>query len=103
MHKNKKGNICRLVPKTYGNYELGNGEKTVIYFGRSDSDLRARLLTHHNEKKGNFEFFRFETAKNTVEAYHEECRLWHLRGEYTKNMPCKHCSYGKIRIHGWGG
>ena len=42
-------------------------------------------MRHHNNQKENFEYFRFETAKNAVEAYHEECRHWHLRGEYTKN------------------
>lgn len=114
MIRNQHNTICRLVPKTSGNYELANDNKVVIYSGRSDNDLRARLLRHHNNQKENFEYFRFETAKNAVEAYHEECRHWHLRGEYTKNkihpampkgknVPCKHCNYGKIRIHGWGG
>ena len=69
---------------TPGNYELADINKDVVYVGRSDRNLRARLLNH--QKTGKYEYFRFTTAKNSIEAFDEECRGWHLRKDFTKNI-----------------
>ncbi|MFQ5910859.1 MAG: hypothetical protein ACE5IJ_09105 [Thermoplasmata archaeon] len=47
----------------------------VRYVGRSDSDVRARLLQHVRE--GDYNYFWVVHESDPVAAFLRECRLWH--------------------------
>ncbi|MCH8979609.1 MAG: hypothetical protein IH945_10270 [Armatimonadetes bacterium] len=70
-----------VAPNRIGNYALGrygtkNVEKfIVLYVGRSDSDVQARLLEHAAEKK--HKLFRYSYAESAAEAFEKECRNYH--------------------------
>jgi|ADGO01.1.fsa_nt_gi GIY-YIG catalytic domain. len=38
--------IVQVVPQTAGVYALYDGNGYLIYYGRSDNDIRSRLLSH---------------------------------------------------------
>ncbi len=61
-----------------GNYALGylNKENTFIvqYVGRSDSDVRGRLLQHIDE---GYEAFKFSYATSPKAAFEKECKNYH--------------------------
>ena len=61
-----------------GNYALGylnkNNEFVVQYVGRSDSDVRERLLQHIGEK---YEAFKFSYATSPKAAFEKECKNYH--------------------------
>lgn len=67
-----------------GNYALGyendNGSFLVKYVGRSDTDLRRRLIEHYNNRE-TYEFFKFKYAKSVEDTFIEECRNYHDFGE----------------------
>ncbi|MBY3618572.1 hypothetical protein HGO21_03320 [Acinetobacter sp. CUI P1] len=60
-----------------GVYMLGDNEHGFIakYIGRSDNCLQTRLVTHNYLYK--YDYFVFEYANSTDEAYRLECQLWH--------------------------
>lgn len=69
-----------------GFYRLGtmvDGQFHPSYFGRSDTDIRRRLLEH--AKKGWFTHFRIRPADSVKQAFEQECRDWHLHGEEMTN------------------
>lgn len=69
-----------------------NKKYLVRYVGRSDSDLKVRLKQHCSE---GYDAFWFEYVKSPLEAYLEECRLYHhykgdiglLDNEYHPDAP----------------
>ena len=69
------------------NYALGykndKGTFIVQYVGRSDTDLRRRLIKHITDGE-KFEYFKFSYAKNVESAFKEECRNYHDFGENEK-------------------
>lgn len=79
--------VRQVVPSDVtGFYRLGfirNGKFRTLYFGRSDSDLQQRLLTHAG--KGWYDHFTFEVTNTIGEAYRLECRDWHLHGDRLRN------------------
>ncbi len=73
--------VDKAVPHgLIGTYLLGtktkNGTFVPQYVGRSDVDLRRRLLQH--AEAGGFEWFALMPAETIFEAYQVECRGWHL-------------------------
>ena len=59
-----------------GAYSLGsNTSTTPQYVGRSDTDLRRRLLQH--SVKGRFDWFIATPTKDSYSAFYLECRSWH--------------------------
>jgi len=63
--------------KSPGAYVLGpiapNQKLTVKYVGRSDADLPNRL----KQWVGKYPAFMYVYAPTAVEAYHQECELYH--------------------------
>lgn len=47
----------------------------VRYVGRSDANVRSRLLQHVSD--GEYRFFWVVHESNSVDAFLRECRLWH--------------------------
>lgn len=61
--------VTRVSP---GSYVLSN-DGTARYAGRSDIDLRSRLLDH----VGKYARFWFEYAPSAKAAFEQECYLYH--------------------------
>ncbi len=79
-----KENIDNEITKTSaGNYALGykddKGGFAVCYVGRSDSDVKDRLMKHLDDKK-KYTSFKFSYASSPKEAYEKECRNYHEWG-----------------------
>ena len=78
-----------LLPvRVSGSYLLGAPRPTgngfeVTYVGRSDKDLRRRLLEHCAAGKASL--FKFQPHKNATEAFLSECYLWHATREDGRN------------------
>ncbi len=70
-------NITENVPETLGAYVLGFQKADsfiVSYVGRSDTNLRDRLLQHIGEKYTDFKFITLSSVK---EAFEKECTVYH--------------------------
>ncbi len=68
-----------------GNYALGYiKDKTfyVKYVGRSDSDLKARLLNHVSS--GKYNMFKYSYTTSLKAAFEKECQNFHDFGETKK-------------------
>ena len=77
-YKMETKTIATFVMKTSaGNYCLTHSRNTskIAYTGRSDSDLKNRLLTW--AEKGKYSQFFFSYASSAKEAFLNECRLYH--------------------------
>jgi len=59
-----------------GVYFLSRNGKRADYVGRSDDDLRARLITSAKEDTG-YTHFWFEYASSPRDAYWLECQYYH--------------------------
>ena len=62
-----------------GNYALGHKSDDtfyVSYVGRSDSDVRGRLLSWAG-KKSKYESFKYAYASSPKAAFEKECRNYH--------------------------
>ena len=81
------GNIEKNVSKTSaGNYALGRTEGStfyVLYVGRSDTDVKSRLLSWAAEKT-KYTKFKFSYADTIKEAFEKECQNYHDFGESEK-------------------
>jgi len=89
-----------------GMYVLGDYEEDyfkVGYVGRSDTDIRKRLLQH--SKNNEYDYF-FAIPTDTIfEAYKLECREWHrffdinnsIHPDAPNNLPykCPYCNAAK--------
>lgn len=94
--------VPERVPGVYilGKFETYKGF-TPVYVGRSDSDVRARLLSHCTVLMAQYFLARECTCPR--QAFHKECFYWHaLRGSggllnlYHPDSPsglCLHCPY----------
>ena len=60
----------------YGVYVITNSQGTVLYVGRSDTNLQRRIKDHIREKTEYNKFY-YEEATSKREAYEKECYLWH--------------------------
>jgi hypothetical protein len=72
--------INNIVPESIGAYVLGfqGGTFIVSYVGRSDNNLRDRLLKHIGEEYTDFKFIILSSVK---EAFERECIVYHDFGE----------------------
>jgi hypothetical protein len=69
--------INRVVPQSIGVYILGYYDGTSFkaqYVGRSDYNLRSRLISHLNE---NYSHFKFQQFDSRLAAFEKECILYH--------------------------
>lgn len=74
-------NIINNVPETLGAYVLGFQKPDtfiVSYVGRSDINLRDRLLKHIGER---YTDFKFQCLTSKEETFYKECNLYHDFGE----------------------
>ncbi len=78
-HENVNFNVPKATPGAYVLGHRKDGALIVDYVGRSDNDLRERLLLHAGEKK--YERFKFKVFGTVEEAFAKECQLWHDFGE----------------------
>ena len=78
--------VNKTITKTSaGNYALGyTKDKTfyVKYVGRSDSDLKARLLSH--VASGKYDRFKYSYATSPKATFEKECQNFHDFGETKK-------------------
>ena len=75
-----------ITKKSAGNYALGYmNDKTfiVLYVGRSDSDLKERLLSWVG-KDSKYKQFKYSYAETIKEAFLKECNNFHDFGEVEK-------------------
>ena len=72
-----QGIDTELTQKSAGVYALDraheDGPFHISYVGRSDTDLRARLLEH----AGKYKRFKYDYFGSPEEAFASECRLYH--------------------------
>jgi len=96
--------------KSIGSYLLGyidpEDEFIPLYPGRSDTNLRNRLYKHVSF--GDFTHFRFFPTQRVRDAYHQECRDYHLLHRsgitniihpgHPKGLPysCPYCPKGGV-------
>ena len=72
-------NIAYHVTRTSaGNYLLLNQRGNIRYVGRSDTNVRDRLLQHVGE---GYAEFKFSYATSAKDAFETECRNYHDYGE----------------------
>ncbi len=68
-----------VTKESAGNYSLGyindNGKFAVCYVGRSDSDVKDRLL--YWAENSSQTSFKFSYAANAKSAYEKECKNYH--------------------------
>lgn len=67
-----------ILVKSAGNYGLGyssNSSFTVLYVGRSDSDVNARLKCWVGNPR--YSQFKFSYATSPKAAFEKECRNYH--------------------------
>ncbi len=73
-----------LIPSGLcGSYTLFSAAGSPTYTGRSDSDLRERLLTHAADARG--DYFRFDIHSSAEQAYLAECSAYHAWGPSLEN------------------
>lgn len=76
--------VRALIPSgkagTYLLYRSGR----PIYAGRSDEDLRNRLVTHAQTKRA--DYFGYATYPDAERAFDMECALFHTLGHKTTNL-----------------
>jgi len=76
-----------LIPnRAAGFYRLGTNDQNRFrpeYFGRSDTRLRERLVSHARDERA--ERFQALVTDNIRRAFELECREWHLRGDRLEN------------------
>jgi hypothetical protein len=69
----------KVTRKSPGNYALGekngNGTFTVGYVGRSDSDVRERLISWVDKTRR--PLFKFSYATSAKAAFEKECNNYH--------------------------
>ncbi|MBI2861944.1 MAG: hypothetical protein HYX89_03895 [Chloroflexi bacterium] len=65
--------VRRLVTRTSPGVYILSHDTVARYVGRSDTDVRQRLLDHI----GTYRYFWFEYAVSDREAFYGECQLYH--------------------------
>ena len=92
-----------ITAKSPGVYLLGYTANGIFYVqrtGRSDVNLNARLKSA--EYSGQYREFKTRYCPTDVQAFHDECALWHAYGGSNnpyhparpagKNLHCNHCN-----------
>jgi predicted GIY-YIG superfamily endonuclease len=78
------------VPQSAGVYALYDGGLVVIYYGMSESDIKARLLAHYNGTSGNCHrsatLFNYELTKSA--ASRESALVAEFKMAYKKLPKC---------------
>jgi hypothetical protein len=72
-----------IPPRLIGTYVLYTAHGRPIYVGRSDTDVRRRLLRHCTDRHG--DYFTYDMHHTTVNAYDVECALFHLLAAEVSN------------------
>ena len=76
--------IRKVVPaRRPGTYRLHRRD-AVIYLGRSDTDLRRRLLEHAISRRGDHFTWQIHTDAHT--AWTDECSQWHDLPRLAENL-----------------
>lgn len=77
--------IRALIPShRVGTYVLSH-DTHVVYIGRSDTDLRRRLI-EHARNRGPSIYFTYAIHRSSLLAYDDECSLFHAVGDSATNM-----------------
>ena len=58
-----------------GAYILSRGNEVAHYIGRSDADIKARLMQHLRD--GIYKQFWFDITSSALEAFYLECEWYH--------------------------
>jgi hypothetical protein len=66
-----------------GTYRLIRDE-AVVYLGRSDTDLRRRLLEHAIGRRG--DYFTWQMHSSAPSAWTDECSQWHDLPRLAENL-----------------
>ena len=69
--------VATVTRKSPSVYVLSRNGKTAHYVGRSDQDLRARLLDHATS---GYNAFWYDYATSPRDAFYKECTLYHRYG-----------------------
>lgn len=72
--------VPHRVPGTYRLHLRGS----VVYLGRSDTNLRRRLLEHSANRRG--EHFTWQVHRSAMTAYADECSQWHDLPALAQNL-----------------
>jgi hypothetical protein len=72
-----------IAPATVGAYVLWDGPMPA-YVGRSDNDLRQRLVHHALQGRGGY--FSFDSVRSPGQAFNLECSLYHALAGSTTNL-----------------
>lgn len=64
-----------IPPRMIGTYVLYTASGVPRYIGRSDTDIRRRLLRHSSEQSG--DYFTFDIHNSPANAFDMECALFH--------------------------
>ena len=72
-----------IPPGLVGTYLLYKGGYP-IYAGRSDRDLRRRLISHAYNNRA--DYFEFDVHADSKQAYDVECALYHTLEGHTTNL-----------------
>lgn len=76
--------VRSLIPRQQvGTYLLYAATGAPSYVGRSDTDLRQRLLRHCTDRRG--VYFTFDVHNSPLNAFEMECALFHLLGPSVTN------------------
>ncbi len=107
-----------IPPQRIGTYILYTAAGRPTYIGRSDTDIRRRLLRHCTDRHG--DYFTYDVHPSVAGAYDVECALFHLLAPHVSNRihpdrpdfhptPCAFClpaqrAARQTRIHTqiWG-
>lgn len=87
--------VRALIPPQYiGTYVLYTSTGVPSYIGRSDTDLRRRLLRHCTNRRG--AYFTYDVHHSPLNAFEVECALFHtLAPEITNRIHPDHPAYQK--------
>jgi len=93
-----------IPPRVIGTYVIYSVSGRAPYVGRSDTDIRRRLLRHCADQRG--DYFTYGVQLSAVGAYDVECALFHLLAPGVSNRihpdrpdfhptPCAFCLPGQ--------
>lgn len=93
-----------IPPHRIGTYVLYTADGKPTYIGRSDTDIRRRLLQHCTDRHG--DYFTYDVYPSAISAYDVECALFHLLTPQVSNrihpdrpdfhpIPCTFCLPGQ--------
>lgn len=106
-----RAEVERRIPGSYSLGRFKKGRPLVLYVGRSDLDLRRRLLQHARTRR--FQWYTFEPTLTIFEAFRLECRGWHyyssiintIHPDAPAGLPylCPYCLAGRELTEGLRG